>query len=78
MIRNVGGLDRVVRGVLGSWLLVVAVAALLDGERTKAVTAALAGGGLLVNYLTCFCGGNALFGLDTTTTESAADRGSVD
>lgn len=70
MDRNVGGYDRIVRGVLGIWLLVVAVAAFLDDHDVKAVTAAVAGAGLLVNWTTRFCGGNALFGIDTSTGES--------
>lgn len=70
MNRNVGGYDRIVRGVLGIWLLVVAVAAFLDDQGIKAATAAVAGAGLLVNWTTRFCGGNALFGIDTNATES--------
>ncbi|ELZ34987.1 hypothetical protein C474_01462 [Halogeometricum pallidum JCM 14848] len=64
--RNVGGWDRVLRGVLGIWLSVVAVAASLDEKRTTAAVAALAGAGLLQNAATGFCGCNALFGVDTT------------
>lgn len=65
--QNVGGLDRLVRGVAGIWLVVVAVAALLDDRRITAATAAVAGAGLLFNARTQFCGCNAAFGIDTTT-----------
>ncbi|SEV80728.1 YgaP family membrane protein [Natrinema salifodinae] len=71
--RNVGGLDRVMRGVAGIWLVVVAVAAALDERRVTAATAALAGIGLLFNWRTQFCGCNAVFGIDTTEDELAAD-----
>ncbi|WP_247729605.1 YgaP family membrane protein [Halovivax limisalsi] len=66
MDRNVGGLDRIVRGVVGIWLLVVAVAALAVGARGRATIAAVAGAGLCWNALTRFCGGNYLLGIDTT------------
>jgi hypothetical protein len=66
MRQNVGGADRVFRGVLGVWLIVVAVAALRVRRRTTAAIAGIAGVGLLQNAATGFCGGNWLFGLDTT------------
>lgn len=71
MNRNVGGHDRIVRGVLGTWLLVVALAAFMDDQDAKAATAAIAGTGLLVNWTTRFCGGNALFGINTSADESS-------
>lgn len=71
--RNVGGLDRTIRGVLGIWLVVVGVAALLDQQQTKAVTALVAGSGLLFNWGTGFCGCNALFGIDTASSESPSE-----
>ena len=67
MERNVGGLDRIVRGVLGIWLVVVAAAAYRDDKPERAAIAAVAGVGLLQNAVTCFCGGNYLLGIDTTT-----------
>ncbi|WP_293032048.1 DUF2892 domain-containing protein [Natronococcus sp.] len=73
MERNVGGLDRIVRGVLGIWLLVVAAAAYRDDARERAAIAGIAGLGLLQNAMTCFCGGNYLFGIDTTT-DSGGDE----
>lgn len=66
MRTNVGGVDRVLRGVLGIWLVVVALAALRVGRRTTAALAGIAGAGLLQNAATGFCGGNWLFGIDTT------------
>lgn len=66
MRQNVGGIDRVFRGVLGVWLLVVALAALGVGRRTTAAIAGIAGIGLLQNAATGFCGCNWLLGLDTT------------
>lgn len=72
MYRNVGGIDRIVRGVLGSWLIVVAIAALFDGRRETAAVAAIAGSGLVFNALTRFCGGNYLVRIDTTTDASCS------
>ena len=66
MQRNVGGRDRIVRGVLGIWLFVVAIAAAFAGRRGTAVTTAIAAVGLLLNATTRFCGGNYLLGIDTT------------
>ena len=74
MQRNVGGLDRIVRGVAGIWLVVVAFAALLDDRRTTAATAAVAGAGLLFNYRTQFCGCNAAFGIDTASSDAALEE----
>lgn len=68
MRQNVGDTERVIRGVLGIWLLVVAVATLRVGRRLTAVTAGIAGIGLLQNAATGFCGGNWAFGIDTTDT----------
>ncbi|TYL38216.1 DUF2892 domain-containing protein [Natronococcus pandeyae] len=73
MRKNVGGLDRIVRGVLGIWLLVVAVAAYTDDEHERAAIAGIAGLGLLQNTVTGFCGGNYLFGIDTTDDSCGVD-----
>ena len=73
MQRNVGGYDRIVRGVLGSWLVVVAAAAYQDEKRERAAMAGIAGAGLLWNAVTRFCGGNYLLGVDTTADSCAAD-----
>lgn len=72
MQRNVGGSDRIVRGVLGIWLLAVAIAAHFAERRVTAVTAAVAATGLLFNATTRFCGGNYLLGIDTTETASCS------
>jgi hypothetical protein len=64
--RNVGGLDRIVRIVAGSWLAVVAVAAPLEDRPATAVGVGIAAAGLLVNAATGYCGGNALLGVDTS------------
>ncbi|MEM4780130.1 MAG: DUF2892 domain-containing protein [Halalkalicoccus sp.] len=72
--KNVGGVDRLLHGVLGIWLVAVAVGAYLDDQRTKAAIAGIAGAGLLQNAGTGFCGGNALFGVDTTASESPGEK----
>ncbi|SFR58717.1 YgaP family membrane protein [Halogeometricum limi] len=71
--RNVGGRDRILRGVLGVWLVVVAVAAYSEDRRLSAAVAGLSGAGLLQNAATGFCGGNFLFGIDTTDDACALD-----
>ncbi|WP_276301117.1 YgaP-like transmembrane domain [Halorussus lipolyticus] len=63
--RNVGGLDRIARAVVGVALVAVAVGAFLTARRGVATAAALAGAGLLFNAATQFCGLNALLGIDT-------------
>ncbi|ELY61743.1 hypothetical protein C491_00425 [Natronococcus amylolyticus DSM 10524] len=73
MERNVGGLDRIARGVLGIWLVAVAAAAYRNGKRSRAAITGIAGLGLLQNATTCFCGGNYLLGIDTTT-DSGGDE----
>lgn len=66
MRQNLDQLDRILRGVLGIWLVAVAVSALRVGRRTTAAIAGTAGVGLLQNAASGYCGGNSLFGLDTT------------
>ncbi|QIB75089.1 DUF2892 domain-containing protein [Halogeometricum borinquense] len=73
MRQNVGESDRILRGVLGVWLVAVAVSALRVGRRTTAALTGLAGLGLLQNAATGFCGGNRLFGIDTTRSDEVAD-----
>ncbi|WP_135828694.1 YgaP-like transmembrane domain [Halorussus halobius] len=63
--KNVGGLDRIARGVVGAALVGVAVVAVLAQRRGLGAVAALAGAGLLFNAATQFCGVNALLGIDT-------------
>lgn len=70
MRRNIGETDRIVRGVLGIWLLVVALGAARGDRRTTAAIAGIAGMGLLQNAATGFCGGNWLFGVDTANRDT--------
>jgi hypothetical protein len=70
--QNVGGKDRIVRGVLGIWLVAVAVSALFDDRRATAAMAGIAGAGLLRNAQSGHCGGNALLGIDTTSDSEEA------
>lgn len=64
--RNVGGRDRLVRGLLAGVLAVVAASTVAGGRRTLGVLAGAAAVGLGFNAVTCFCGLNAALGLDTT------------
>jgi hypothetical protein len=66
LTRNVGGLDRLARGLLAVVLTVVSLRALTDGRRTVALLAGLGALGAGFNATTCFCGVNAALGLDTT------------
>lgn len=67
--RNVGGADRIARGIFGAVLVVVAVGALLAGRRSTAVVAGLGSAGLLFNFATGHCGMNKLLGIDTCSRE---------
>lgn len=64
--QNVGGTDRIVRGVLAVGLTITAVLALRAGRRSVGVLAATAAIGLGFNAVTCFCGLNEALGIDTT------------
>lgn len=70
MRQNVGRIERIVRGVLGIWLVVVAGGAFRVKRHTTAVIAGVAGLGLLQNAVVGFCGCNWLFGLDTSRDQS--------
>lgn len=48
----------------------MAPGAFVDGRRTTAAIAAIAGAGLLFNARTQHCGGYALCGIDRASTES--------
>jgi uncharacterized membrane protein YeaQ/YmgE (transglycosylase-associated protein family) len=63
--RNVGGLDRIARGVVGACLVVVAFGAFRTDRRSMAVVAVLGSVGLLFNFATARCGLNKLLGIDT-------------
>jgi hypothetical protein len=67
--KNVGGLDRMARGVLGTLLVAAAVVAVVWGRPGVGILALVAGGGLLFNAATQFCGANALLGVDTCSRE---------
>ena len=65
--RNVGGVDRAVRGVLAVVFLFVALVAVRRGSRGVAVISAVMSLGLGANAILCFCTLNRLLGIDTTT-----------
>ena len=65
--RNMGNGDRILRGVAGIWLLAVAASAMRAGRQVTAITAFIAGFGVLGNAASGFCGGNRLLGIDTTS-----------
>jgi threonine dehydrogenase-like Zn-dependent dehydrogenase len=67
--KNVGGFDRVARGILGIGLVVVALSGFTAGRRLTAIVAGLGAAGLLFNAATQFCGLNALLGIDTCSHE---------
>ncbi|MBX0324368.1 DUF2892 domain-containing protein [Halomicroarcula sp. F13] len=66
MRQNISDSERIGRGVLGIWLIVIAVGALRARRRTVAAIAGIAGIGLIQNAVTGFCGGNWLFNIDST------------
>jgi len=68
-IKNVGGFDRIARGILGIGLVVVALGGFTGGRRVTAIVAGLGAAGLLFNAATQFCGLNALLGIDTCSPE---------
>ena len=67
--RNVGGADRLVRGVFGSGLLTVAIGALLAERCSAGVAAAVGSAALLFNVTTGRCGMNKLLGINTCPNE---------
>lgn len=64
--KNVGGRDRLVRALLAVVLTVMAVQALRTGRRALGLIAGLGALGVGFNAATCFCGINAVLGIDTT------------
>lgn len=70
--KNVGGTDRIVRALLAVVLTVVAVSALRKGERRSGLLAGVGALAFGFNATTCFCGGNALLGRDTTGDEESS------
>lgn len=68
--QNMSQADRVIRGVVGIWLLAMSVGALLDKRHVVGAITGIAGLGLLSNSLSGHCGGNALLGIDTSSDTS--------
>ncbi|MFQ3283584.1 MAG: hypothetical protein ACI9TI_001194 [Natronomonas sp.] len=64
--KNVGGRDRLVRGLLAVVLTVVALRRLKRGKRKAGVLAAVGALGFGFNATTCYCGTNEALGIDTT------------
>lgn len=67
--KNVGGADRIARGILGVGLLVVAIGTFLANRRSTALAAGLGSAALLFNFATGRCGANKLLGIDTCSRE---------
>lgn len=68
--RNVGGLDRVIRGLLGVLFVAVAVDAAIDDRPRVAAATGLVGIGFLLNVVTGFCAANGALGIDTCSRNS--------
>lgn len=66
MDRNVGGTDRILRGILAIVFGMTAVAAFATGRRTGGLLASVVAIGFALNYAICFCSVNKLLGIDTT------------
>lgn len=66
---NVGGRDRLLRGLLAAVLSVVAISTLRKRKRKTGLLALVGALGLGFNATTCFCGLNETLGIDTTTDE---------
>ena len=62
---NVGGTDHLLRALGAVLLSIVAVRALVAGQRSKGLLAGIGAVGLGFNATTCFCGLNAALGIDT-------------
>ena len=62
---NVGGTDRLLRALGAVLLSISAVVALKRGARSKGLLATVGALGLGFNATTCFCGLNAVLGIDT-------------
>lgn len=70
--QNMSKADRVVRGVVGIWLLAMSVGAVLDRRHVIGTITGIAGLGLLSNSLTGHCSGNELLGIDTSSGTSCS------
>lgn len=80
--KNVGGRDRLLRGVLAAVLAVVSLRRLRSGKRTSGLLAGIGALGIGATAATRYCGINDALGRDTTesadettdeTTDEAAD-----
>lgn len=67
--RNVGGLDRIARGLLGIGLVAVACGAFSSDRRMTGIVATVASTGLLFNAISGRCGLNKLLGINTCSRE---------
>lgn len=67
--KNVGGVDRIARGILGFGFLVITIGAFVVGRRSTAVAAGVASAALLFNFTTGRCGMNKLLGINTCSRE---------
>ena len=65
--QNVGGRDRIVRGVLAVVFAVIAFKAIRGGNRNRGALAGVFAVGFALNTVTCFCTLNRLLGVDTTS-----------
>jgi len=68
--KNVCGLDRKLRALLGVALAVVAVRALEQNQGTRGTVLSAAAGEFLFNALIQFCPLNTLLGIDTCRGET--------
>lgn len=68
--KNVGGRDRLVRGVLAAVLSVVAVRSFRKGKRKTGLLAGIGALGFGFNATTQYCGMNETLGIDTTSDET--------
>jgi len=72
-MRNVGGIDRIVRAILAVGLLGVGGWGLFAGETAIGAVGLLAGAGLAFNAVTQFCVANHLLGVDTCSWDGAEE-----
>lgn len=70
--QNMSDADRIIRGVVGIWLLAMSAGAFLDKRHVVGAITGIAGLGLVSNSWTGHCGGNALLGIDTSSNESCS------
>lgn len=76
--RNVGGLDRVTRGVLAVVLAGIGLWATVTSQWVVGLLAFVAAAGFTFNVVTGFCGVNAVLGVDTCGWDGANEAKSDD